>query len=99
MPLIHAVVVLGTLQASEAIAQSLPMLKTGRAIAERKCARCHPMGGADERPHAIVTPFREPHTRYRIEMLVDARASGVISGLDEMHRKRRPLQCILFAGR
>jgi len=50
-----------------------------------KSARvCHAIGRDDEWPHAIVTPFRELHTRYPIEMLVDARASGVISGHDEM---------------
>jgi cytochrome c len=80
----HAVVVLVALQASEAFAQSLSALERGRAIAEQKCAHCHAIGHDDERPHAIVTPFRELHTRYPIEMLVDARATGVISGHDEM---------------
>jgi cytochrome c len=80
----HAVVVFMALQASEAFAQSLSVLERGRAIAGQKCAHCHAIGHDDERPHAIVTPFRALHTRYPIEMLVDARATGVISGHDEM---------------
>jgi mono/diheme cytochrome c family protein len=60
------------------------MLERGRAIAARKCAACHAIGRADARPPAIVTPFRELHTRYPIEMLIDARETGVISGHDEM---------------
>ena len=81
---ITAFVSFWTLQISEAIAQSKPILERGRAIAEQKCARCHAIGRDDERPHAIVTPFRDLHTRYPIEMLTDAQASGVISGHDEM---------------
>src|SRR5262245_35727082 len=81
---IHVVALLAALQASKAVAQSQAVLERGRSIAEQKCARCHAIGRDDERPHAIVTPFRELHTRYPIEMLVDAQASGVISGHDEM---------------
>lgn len=60
------------------------VLKRGRAIAALKCAHCHAIGRDDERPHAIVIPFRDLHIRYPIEMLVDAKASGVIGGHDEM---------------
>ena len=60
------------------------VLKQGHAIAALKCARCHAIGREDERPHAIVLPFRDLHVRYPIEMLVDAKASGVIGGHDEM---------------
>ena len=65
-------------------AQSQSILERGQAIAAQKCARCHAIELDDERPHAIVTPFRELHARYPIEMLVDAQATGVISGHDEM---------------
>jgi hypothetical protein len=77
-------VVLGTVQAPEAVAQTSSMLERGRIIAERKCAPCLAISRDDERPHAIVTPFRDLHTRYPIEMLIDARKTGVISGHDEM---------------
>jgi|KBSMisStaDraftv2_1062788.scaffolds.fasta_scaffold884161_1 cytochrome c len=60
------------------------VLKRGRAIAALKCAHCHAIGRDDERPHAIVIPFRDFHIRYPIEMLMDAKASGVIGGHDEM---------------
>ena len=72
------------LQTPEAAAQSSSILGRGRAIAKRKCAACHAIGRDDERPHAIVTPFRELHTHYPIDMLIDARETGVISGHDEM---------------
>jgi cytochrome c len=87
-------VLVGTLQTYEANAQSLSRLERGRAIAEQKCARCHAIGRDDERPHAIVTPFRELHTRYPIEMLIEARTSGVISGHDEMPMFELPRQDI-----
>jgi hypothetical protein len=66
-------VTLWAFQAPEATAQTSSMLERGWAI-----------GRDDERPHAIVTPFRELHTRYPIEMLIDAQKTGVISGHDEM---------------
>jgi mono/diheme cytochrome c family protein len=66
------------------MAQTSSTLARGRTIAERKCAACHAIGRDDERPHAIVTPFRELHTRHPIEMLIDALKTGVISGHDEM---------------
>jgi mono/diheme cytochrome c family protein len=77
-------VLLGLLQIGEGAAQSASTLAKGRGLAEQKCARCHAVGRDDERPHAIVTPFRDLHTRYPIEMLVEARTTGVISGHDEM---------------
>ena len=73
-----------TLRNSEGVAQTLSVLEKGRAIAEQKCAPCHAIGRNDERPHAIVTPFRDLHTRYPIEMLIDARKTRIISGHDEM---------------
>jgi mono/diheme cytochrome c family protein len=75
-------VLLAALYAGVAAAQS-PTAR-GRAIAEQKCARCHAIGRDDERPHAIVIPFRDLHTRYPVDMLVEAKATGVISGHDEM---------------
>jgi len=84
VPWILVLVILRALQTSEAAAQSSSMLERGRAIAARKCAACHAIGRDDERPHAIVTPFRELHTRYPIDMLIDAQETGVISGHDEM---------------
>ena len=60
------------------------VLKRGHAIAALKCAHCHAIGRDDERPHAIVIPFRDLHVRYPIEMLLDAKTSGVIGGHDEM---------------
>jgi cytochrome c len=79
----RALVVLLALQVPEAVAQT-SLLERGRAMAVKKCAGCHAIGRDDERPHAIVTPFRDLHTRYPIEMLIDARKTGIISGHDEM---------------
>jgi cytochrome c len=83
-PLVLVLLILWMLQTLETAAQSSSMLEKGRVIAARKCAACHAIGRDDERPHAIVTPFRELHTRYPIEMLIDARETGIISGHDEM---------------
>ena len=60
------------------------VLKRGHAIAAARCARCHAITSDDERPHAIVIPFREMHTRFPVDMLVEAKDSGIISGHDEM---------------
>ena len=77
-------VLLGLALTLEAAAQSPATIARGRALAEAKCARCHAIGIDDERPHDIVTPFRDFHTRFPIDMLVDAQATGAISGHDEM---------------
>lgn len=69
----------------KAWAQPQSIFERRRAIAaQKKCTRCHAIGLDDERPHAIVTPFRELHVRYPIENAVDARRQGVVSGHDEM---------------
>lgn len=72
------------LASEKAWVQSQPILERGRAVAAQNCARCHAIELNDERPHAIVIPFRELHIRFPIEMLVDAQTTGVISGHDEM---------------
>jgi mono/diheme cytochrome c family protein len=70
--------------ALEVAAQSASAIGKGRTLAHEKCARCHAIGIDDEPPHDIVTPFRDLHLRFPIEMLVDAQITGVISGHDEM---------------
>ncbi len=77
-------VLLATLHTDSTAAQSPSPIARGRAIAEAKCARCHAIGRDDERPHDIVIPFRDLHTRFPIEMLVEAKTTRVISGHDEM---------------
>jgi mono/diheme cytochrome c family protein len=72
------------LPAGGADAQQPSLVARGRAIAEQKCAHCHAIGRDDERPHAIVIPFRDLPTRFPVDMLVEARKTGVISGHDEM---------------
>lgn len=67
-----------------ASAQSPAALQKGQAIATQKCANCHAIARTDKRPHAIVLPFRDFHTRYPIDMLTDALKTGVIEGHDEM---------------
>jgi cytochrome c len=85
---IAMVALLTALHPGAAAAQSFTaapsLVARGRAIAEQRCAPCHAIGRDDERPHAIVIPFRDLPTRFPIEMLVEAKATGVISGHDEM---------------
>jgi cytochrome c len=59
-------------------------LRRGYEIAVAKCSHCHAISHNDPPPHAIVIPFRQMYTRYPIDMLIEARDSGVIAGHDEM---------------
>jgi len=83
-PGILAVAVFTAIAGLGARAQSPAMVQKGQVIATQKCGKCHATGRTDERPHAIVIPFRDLHTRYPIEMLTDARKTGIIAGHDEM---------------
>jgi cytochrome c len=56
----------------------------GEALAAAKCGRCHAVGQSDPSPQRITTPFRQLYERWPIEMLVEARKTGVIDGHDEM---------------
>ena len=79
-----ALVFVFSLQSGLTLAQQLSPHERGRIIAQQRCARCHAVGHDDERPHDIVTPFRELRSRFPIEMLTEAQKTGIIAGHDEM---------------
>lgn len=82
--LVPAVVLLIIILSPGAIASDEAILKRGHALAAQKCSHCHAIGRDDERPHAMVLPFRDLHQRFPIEMLQTAKESLIISGHDEM---------------
>ncbi|MGE8940799.1 c-type cytochrome [Leptospira interrogans] len=56
----------------------------GEDLAKTQCGQCHAVGRSDDSPHPITPPFRDLHQDFPIPMLVDALATGVVSGHDEM---------------
>ena len=56
----------------------------GARIAEAKCGRCHAVGAKDESQYGMAPPFRRFHEAYPLDMLLEARHTGVVSGHDEM---------------
>lgn len=59
-------------------------IERGRQLAEAHCGRCHAIGSAGESPQRRVIPFRDLHQRAPLDMLDDARKTGVVAGHDEM---------------
>lgn len=55
----------------------------GQRLAERLCARCHAVRSDDESAARTAPPFRELGLE-PLDMLQDARTSGIIAGHDEM---------------
>jgi mono/diheme cytochrome c family protein len=60
------------------------LIAEGEDLAKTQCGQCHAVGLFDESPHPITPPFRDLHQDFPIPMLVDALATGVVSGHDEM---------------
>jgi cytochrome c len=83
----HQALLLAILALAEApvvaVAQT-PGEVDGAAIAAGRCGRCHATGLSDPSPQRITPPFRTLHERWPIEMLVEARKTGIIDGHDEM---------------
>ena len=60
------------------------LIAEGEDLARTQCGQCHAVGRSDDSPHPITPPFRDLHQDFPISMLVDALATGVVSGHDEM---------------
>jgi cytochrome c len=56
------------------------LVKTGRAIVQQNCSRCHAIGTTGESTHPKAPPFRIIVTRYPVEDLAEALAEGIVSG-------------------
>jgi len=70
--------------ASPSILAQSAAVERGRLIAEGRCARCHSVGPGDTSPQRDVIPFRDLAVRFPVEMLVEALATGVVGGHEEM---------------
>lgn len=56
----------------------------GKAILQKKCARCHALGMTDQSHHPQAPPFRDVVKRYPVEYLAEALAEGIVSGHPDM---------------
>ena len=68
----------GTVQAEDAAAEQ------GRALAEKKCARCHAIGRTGDSAHEDAPPFRTIGGKYPVENLEEAFAEGIVVGHPDM---------------
>jgi mono/diheme cytochrome c family protein len=59
-------------------------IDSGKAILEKKCARCHAIGRTGQSHHPQAPPFRDVVTRYPVEDLAEALAEGIVSGHPDM---------------
>jgi cytochrome c len=59
-------------------------IKTGRAIAERLCARCHAVGQTGDSPTKAAPPFRSFSRKWPLENLEEALAEGIVVGHESM---------------
>jgi mono/diheme cytochrome c family protein len=75
--------------ASVATAAETP-IDRGRAIAEKRCARCHAVGARGASPVAIAPPFRTLPQRYPVENLAEALAEGIVVGHPMMPEFKLP---------
>ena len=81
---IIAVLCAGLLFGASTAAADQRLISEGEDLAKTQCGQCHAVGRSDESPHPITPPFRDLHQDFPIPMLVDALATGVVSGHDEM---------------
>ncbi len=56
----------------------------GARFAAEKCGRCHAVRAGEDSPHTIAPSFMRFQEAYPIDMLVEARRTGIVAGHDEM---------------
>ena len=71
--------ILTVAQIAPALATS-PAEQRGRVFALTNCAKCHSIDRVTESPLKIAPPFRTLHQRYRVEVLAEALAEGIVTG-------------------
>ncbi len=79
-----------TAAALAAPAQSADTTARGRLLVQRYCATCHAIGRDGASPNAAAPPFRDLHTRYRIDDLGEALAEGILVGHPAMPEMKFP---------
>lgn len=55
-------------------------ISEGKALAERRCARCHAIGADGDSPFAPAPPFRTFAEKWPIDSLAEAFAEGIVVG-------------------
>jgi len=78
--------------ATTASAQSSDRTSRGRLLVQRYCASCHAIGRTGESPNRVAPPFRDLHSRYRVDDLSEALAEGILVGHPAMPEMRFPPQ-------
>ena len=71
-------------------AQSVELTSKGRLLVQRYCAGCHAIDRQSRSPNAAAPPFRELHSRYRVDDLAEALAEGILVGHPAMPEMRFP---------
>jgi mono/diheme cytochrome c family protein len=76
--------------AAAAHAQSADITSRGRLLVQRYCAGCHAIERQGQSPNNAAPPFRDLHTRYRVDNLAEALAEGILVGHKAMPEMRFP---------
>ncbi len=59
-------------------------VKSGKALAERLCARCHAVGATDKSALPKAPSFRDIANRYSVWTLQEALAEGIVTAHEAM---------------
>jgi mono/diheme cytochrome c family protein len=73
-----------TLLSTAASAQPAPDVQRGNTLARTHCVRCHSIDKVSPSPLSIAPPFRDLHKRYKVEVLAEALAEGIVTGHPSM---------------
>lgn len=65
-------------------AQDAAEFKRGEALLTKNCAGCHAVGTTGDSPRRGAPAFRVLGKKYRIEMLEEALAEGLVTGHPDM---------------
>ncbi|MFL5297316.1 MAG: c-type cytochrome [Phenylobacterium sp.] len=76
--------------ATAAHGESADRTSRGRLLVQRYCAGCHSIERTGPSPNAVAPPFRDLHSRYRIDDLGEALAEGILVGHPAMPEMRFP---------
>lgn len=81
-PSLLAILISSVPAAAQGIDQAT--LKTGEALLQHNCSKCHAVGQTGTSTHEKAPPFREVMGRYPAENLAEALAEGIVSGHPDM---------------
>lgn len=73
-----------------AAAAQVDQTSRGRLLVQRHCATCHAIDRSGFSPNKAAPPFRDLHSRYRVDDLAEALAEGILVGHPAMPEMRFP---------